>query len=131
MDVNYILEIHKILLKRLNPRIAGKVRDCDIWIGGNKKKFISTKKIEEELEYTLGVQSKGIEVAKRLGIHVADEVSRVNHISFEHVHPFEDGNGRVGRILYNIHRLNMKLPIHIIHEGEEQQEYYKWFVETH
>ena len=51
------------------------------------------------------------------------------HIDFEQLHPFEDGNGRVGRILYNIHRVTLGLPIHIIHEGEEQMEYYKWFKE--
>jgi len=37
------------------------------------------------------------------------------------------GNGRVGRILYNIHRLLLGLPIHVIHEGKEQKEYYTWF----
>jgi hypothetical protein len=49
------------------------------------------------------------------------------HINFEGIHPFEDGNGRIGRILMNLQRLSVGLPILIIHEGEEQFEYYKWF----
>lgn len=49
------------------------------------------------------------------------------HIRFEHVHPFVDGNGRIGRILMNWQRLKEDLPILVIHEGEEQYDYYKWF----
>jgi len=56
-----------------------------------------------------------------------EERSKQIHVAFEDIHPFVDGNGRVGRILYNIHRIKLGLPIHIIHEGEEQKEYYKWF----
>ena len=49
------------------------------------------------------------------------------HIDFENLHPFRDGNGRTGRILMNIQMINSNLPLLIIHQGEEQQEYYKWF----
>jgi Fic family protein len=49
------------------------------------------------------------------------------HIRFESIHPFVDGNGRMGRILMNWQRLKEGLPILIIHEGKEQQDYYKWF----
>lgn len=49
------------------------------------------------------------------------------HIDFEHIHPFVDGNGRLGRILMNWQRLKEGLPILVIHEGEEQYDYYKWF----
>ena len=37
------------------------------------------------------------------------------HIGFESIHPFSDGNGRVGRLLLNIHFLNHNWPlIHIL-----------------
>jgi hypothetical protein len=49
------------------------------------------------------------------------------HVAFETIHPFVDGNGRIGRILMNWQRLQEGLPILIIHEGPEQMEYYKWF----
>jgi Fic family protein len=49
------------------------------------------------------------------------------HIRFEQIHPFVDGNGRIGRILMNWQRLQEKLPILVIHEGPEQAEYYTWF----
>lgn len=48
------------------------------------------------------------------------------HIRFESIHPFVDGNGRIGRLLLNWQRLQEGLPILVILE-EERFEYYKWF----
>lgn len=49
------------------------------------------------------------------------------HVRFEHIHPFADGNGRMGRMLMNWQRRHEGLPLLIIHEGDEQRDYYKWF----
>lgn len=115
LDLRVMLRIHKYLLQRRDPRIAGKLRECDVWIGGEHKKFISTPILQAQVIEALKL-IKGLK-----------EDPKHAHIRFEGVHPFEDGNGRVGRILYNWQRLNMGLPLHIIHAGEEQQEYYQWF----
>lgn len=56
----------------------------------------------------------------------AVEASKKFHVRFEHIHPFLDGNGRVGRILYNWHRRQIGLLPHVI-TYEERKEYYKWF----
>lgn len=48
------------------------------------------------------------------------------HISFENIHPFADGNGRMGRILLNWQRTKMGLPILVIRE-EDRQKYYQLF----
>lgn len=52
---------------------------------------------------------------------------KVDHIEFEKIHPFIDGNGRMGRILLNWQRIKSDLPILII-KNDEKKEYYKWFV---
>ena len=116
INANYILRIHKILMNRVNPRIAGKTRNCDVWIGGHKKLFINKYIFQEQLNDLSAKILKG-------DMHPKDA-----HILFESIHPFEDGNGRVGRILMNIHRLRLNLPILIIHAGKEQEKYYDWFI---
>jgi Fic family protein len=122
LTVNDVLHVHKLLMARFNPRIAGKFRDCDVWIGGQQKKFISTEILKDQLKNVLsGIDSTfGANFDK-------DEMAKNCHKMFENWHGFEDGNGRVGRIIYNWHRLKLDLPIHIIHVGQEQYSYYSWF----
>lgn len=50
------------------------------------------------------------------------------HIRFEKIHPFIDGNGRVGRMLMNWQRVKIGLDIVIVWE-DNKQEYYQWFKE--
>ena len=122
ITVEDILKIHYYLMKTLRPDIAGKIRTGDVWIGGQRKFFISEALIKEELA----------RVCKEINDDVPTtdfpwkRAQRV-HVMFEDFHPFFDGNGRTGRILYNLHRLKIGLPIHVIHEGEEQMQYYQWF----
>lgn len=109
--------IHRRLMKRLNPRIAGQFRKVQVGVmtKGGFKEAIPHEKIIEELKKLCAVHPKTWREIKRW------------HINFEHIHPFEDGNGRTGRIIMNYQRLRAGLKIRVIHEGEEQQKYYKWF----
>jgi len=124
INISIILGIHNRLMRRLNCRIAGKFRNCDVWIGGNLRRFISELCFRERLKQVL-FMTKLIDQTKSDNYKI-EKIKKL-HIDFEEIHPFEDGNGRVGRILYNINRLNNGLDLHIIHKGKEQMEYYKWF----
>jgi len=47
------------------------------------------------------------------------------HINFEHIHPFEDGNGRTGRVLIN-HELISSGEIPIVIPEEKRIEYFEY-----
>lgn len=119
-----VLGVHQRLQRRLRPDIAGKWRDCDVWIGGEHKPFISTALIEGSVKSWIKL-SNPVGMAK-WSPERQEKASIESHITFEGLHPFEDGNGRVGRIFYNYLRLQLGLPIHII-EFEDRWEYYDWF----
>lgn len=123
-----ILEVHRLLMRNLRPDIAGMWRNCDVWIGGEKKAFTSVKELEMLMEaFCLA------DILSTEAIEDKEEFAKDEHIAFEDVHPFEDGNGRVGRLIYQWRRMKLGLPIHIIHadlnkgDESEQRAYYKWF----
>lgn len=120
ITLEHVLKIHKLLACHLRPDIAGKIRTCDVYIGGKRKVFISEELIKSEL-----LMKVCFEMLTR-GIEDKESWTKQIHIVFENIHPFEDFNGRIGRILWQIHRLRLGLPILIIKE-KEKDKYYKWF----
>lgn len=127
MSTSDVLQIHQILMQNVRTDIAGKFRTCNVRIGGKVKKFHSTGIFEDELSDVLATM---LSEARHKGAD-REEMAKHCHVMFEEIHPFEDGNGRVGRILYNWHRLTLGLPLHVIHVGQEQRDYYKWFQQGH
>ena len=95
-----IREIHQILLSRGrgSEKDPGEFRRSQNWIGGTRPEnavFVPPPhlKIPEcmsELETFLHQKNDGIPVLVRAGL---------SHVQFETIHPFLDGNGRVGRLL--------------------------------
>src|ERR1035437_1434174 len=127
----YVLKIHALLLRRLNPSIAGKYRQCGVRVGGDFKMDYQNcpKKVKKWVEQAFqkdimkyANRGKGISF-----LYDRDNLTMERHIDFEEIHPFEDGNGRTGRILYNMQRVMLGLPLHIIHEGDELMHYYTLF----
>lgn len=133
IDIKYVLKVHEIMMRRTNLRIAGKVRKCDVWIGGKRKRFISTSLLEEEIKGWCKICD--INKIKNFSKERKEKTIRDWHIMFEALHPFEDCNGRTGRLLMNIHRVKAGLdPLFIRgwnlgdkNFHKDQEEYYKWF----
>jgi fido (protein-threonine AMPylation protein) len=138
IDISFIKDIHKILCCRINPKIAGKIREQPVYVGSYLKGYIECMDytlIEKELEelchkwnnfYKLYCEKLKDKEGKVI-TEKKEKFVRDWHIKFERCHPYEDGNGRTGRILMNFQRLRLGLPLLIIHRGSQQAEYYKWF----
>lgn len=115
IDLENILNAHKIIMHNLNSRIAGKLRDISVRVG--KRICPSPDIVYGLINEWLRKYGKGISSAEK---------AKEAHIEFEHIHPFEDGNGRVGRLIYLFQKEQANLPFEIIYE-KDKDEYYKWF----
>lgn len=135
LSLKHILKIHNLLMKNIRPDIAGNLRTCDVYIGGERKEFVSMAKLKIQLKRFTTEFGRVISHKNSIPLEELEKEIRENHVMFEGIHPFEDGNGRSGRILYNLLRQKCGLPVHVIHgwaQGEdefhkEQAEYYGWF----
>lgn len=114
ISVGTILDVHQILMKRLNPRIAGRIRDCNVTVGG--------KLCPPPYQVTALLNGWIQEHGGSILINKVEEA----HVAFEKIHPFEDGNGRTGRIIMNWQHMKRGDDPCIIYEMYKQ-DYYDWF----
>ena len=111
--------IHQILIGVINDAIAGRFRASGEYVRVGIHIAPAPEQVEGMIQKTLA------EFNSQHTLHFLDQISRF-HLEFETIHPFNDGNGRVGRILINwqLARLGFP-PIIIRNKGKEK--YYDTF----
>ena len=114
-DINkkFILELHELLKKDVSED-AGKFRDAQVYVGDLIP--IKASMIERELYNLISWYREN----KRL--HPL-ELGVAFHCVFEKIHPFFDGNGRIGRLLLNFILLKNNYPVVII-QNKNKRRYY-------
>jgi len=97
ISLRLIKEIHHILMKGQTKHLPGEFRSSSNRIGGtNFNEATLVPPPHEKIMETLDNLEKFIHQKKSLPILVK---AALVHAQFETIHPFLDGNGRVGRIL--------------------------------
>lgn len=120
-----LLEVHRRLMQDLRPDIAGRFRDVNVRVGNRVcPEFWLVEALVEDWLVWCGTCER---IKMNYGSLCGDYEIQRAHVEFEKIHPFEDGNGRVGRLLWLWHREKAKLPFKLIEFGD-RHEYYKWFV---
>lgn len=121
LTLDAILKTHEVLMQTRDCTDAwkGKFRTGPVWVGG--REGIAHERITKEIDEWIAWVNQVLEFSIPVGEAIKDQ-----HITYEHIHPFFDGNGRTGRIFYNWTRKQVGLPIDII-MYTERSKYYGWF----
>ena len=119
-NIKLILGLHKTLLTHIDDKIAGRFRSGKEWVRvgnhlGANPQFVVTLIQELVDNYNQNKTS-----------YFLDAIAHF-HAEFETIHPFVDGNGRMGRLLINLQLMNAGYPPIIIQNKSKNTEYYPLF----
>jgi Fic family protein len=97
-----ILELHRILMEATStPGIPGKLRDRQNWIGGNAFNPGRADFVPPPPKHVRVLMDDLCVFANRTDLPPVVQAA-IAHAQFETIHPFADGNGRVGRALIQV-----------------------------
>lgn len=89
-----MLFLHKMLIANIRDEIAGRFRKDNEWVRVGTHIGANPQDIEKLLTNVLASYH-----GSKDG-HIVERIARL-HLAFEDVHPFCDGNGRIGRVINN------------------------------
>ncbi len=116
-----ILLLHKMLIGNIDESISGRFRKYGEYVRVGTHIAPAPEHIERRIEDSL------IGYSSDHQSYFADKIA-LFHLDFETIHPFNDGNGRIGRVIINylLYRLNFP---GIIIRDKEKKLYYQGFDE--
>jgi Fic family protein len=120
LTIKGMLNVHKSLLSNIDDSIAGRFRSGKEWVRvgnhlGANPQFVPAL-----------MQGLVDEFNKQKNSYFLDNIAYF-HAEFETIHPFVDGNGRMGRVLINLQLMNLGFPPIIIQNKSKHTDYYPLF----
>ena len=94
LNFDVILSLHKMLILNIRDDIAGRFRKDGEWVR------VGDHVAPNPLEITGRLQKILAEYNSNSRESITKRVAKF-HLGFEYIHPFCDGNGRIGRVLNN------------------------------
>lgn len=121
IDKDFILLLHKMLISNIDDGIAGRFRKQYEYVRVGTHIAPAPEHIEAIMNALL------LEYSSNDKDYFLEKISKF-HLEFENIHPFCDGNGRIGRVLMNFQLMQLGFPPIIIRD-KEKQTYYSSFGE--
>lgn len=94
LSLETVCLMHQMLLAGIRDDVAGRFRTGNEWVRVGVHIGANPKDITSLLTNMLTTYHA------RSDEHIIKRIARL-HLTFEHVHPFVDGNGRIGRVINN------------------------------
>ncbi len=117
LNKDLVLLLHRMLLGGIDDTIAGRFRRAGEYVRIGLHIAPAPERVEGMMSEAL------VEYSSNLDAYCLEKIARF-HLGFEHIHPFCDGNGRLGRVLMNFQLLQLGLP-RIIVRNSEKRHYYR------
>ena len=112
LDAPAILDMHEALMRESAPAIAGRWREEQVWIGGGDFSPHEAVFVPPHHGRLVGAIDDLVRFMARADIPTLAHAA-ISHAQFETIHPFPDGNGRVGRALVHAQLRHARLTRHV------------------
>jgi Fic family protein len=116
LTLEKILLLHQMLIGNIRDDYAGRFRQAGEYVRVGMHIAPAPEKVEGLLAEALSSYYTST------SSYFVDRIATF-HLTFEHTHPFCDGNGRIGRVLINYHLRALGFPPVII-RNKEKRAYY-------
>lgn len=116
-----ILLLHQMLISGIDDEIAGRFRKLGEYVRVGTYVAPAPEQVEKMITEIL------LKYTSDLSDYFLDKIAKF-HLDFETIHPFCDGNGRIGRTLICFQLQRFGFPMIIIRDAQKK-EYYKSFSE--
>ena len=107
LSVGLIKKLHKICFDKTKP-FAGRLRRVEVVVRDARGRVVHQGAPAKEVNHRLRELTSWYDAHKKRYPPLL--LAATVHNQFENIHPFEDGNGRVGRLLLNYVLLRHKYP---------------------
>lgn len=116
VDKELILLLHQMLIGGINDHIAGRFRKFGEYVRVGSHIAPAPEQVEKMIAALI------TEYTSDLSDYFLEKIAKF-HLEFETIHPFCDGNGRIGRVLMCFQLQRLGLPVIIIRDREKTAYY--------
>jgi Fic family protein len=116
IDTELILLLHRMLIETIDDKISGRFRRSGEYVRVGTHIASPPERVERLVEAAVSDYNSD------LSGYFLDRIATF-HLDFETIHPFCDGNGRIGRVIINYQLLRLGFPMVMIRDREKQAYY--------